>query len=231
MSQETTEIICILDRSGSMSNQAGNVISNFNKFLKEQQELEGEANLTLVLFDDQYEMVYDSLNLKEVPPLTTGTYFKRGMTAMNEAIGQTLNTMQRNEKAIVLVNTDGYQNASKEYTNATVKTLVDNLKKKWEFIFAGGDIDAKSIGADLGIMRSANVSNTVIGTQNTYANFASTTSAYRTGGLTASAAVNLSEDGKFADDGAIKVTGEAIDLSNLSSTITTTTGNSDPYSD
>ncbi len=195
----TTEIICILDRSGSMSTQADEVINNFNKFLKEQQSVDGDANLTLVLFDDQYEIVYDSLPLKEVPPLTSGTYYTRGLTAMNDAIGRTLNERQRADKAIVLIHTDGYENASKEYTYDTVKTLVDKLKTKWEFIFVGGDIDAKNIGSNLGFLNSANVSNTPLGIENTYRNFSTCTTAYRTGGLSASSAVNLVEDGKFTE--------------------------------
>ncbi len=196
---DTTHIICILDRSGSMSSQASEVIINFNKFLKEQQALDGKANLTLVLFDDQYEMVYDAIDIKEIPPLTVGTYFVRGMTAMNDAIGRTLNIMQRNEKAIVLIHTDGWENASQEYTPATVKTLVDKLKKQWEFIFVGGEIDAKEVGDNFGILRTANVSNTVCGTTNTYANFSNTTTAYRSNGLVGSANVDLVEDGVFAD--------------------------------
>lgn len=208
---KATEIICILDRSGSMSGQAEEVIANFNRFLAEQKDLEGKANLTLVLFDDQYEIVYDSLKLSKVPPLTTGTYYTRGMTAMNDAIGKTLNSLQRKKKAIVLVHTDGYENASKEYTYATVKTLVDKLKKKWEFIFVGGDINAREMGSNLGIMRTACVSNDVFGTANTYANFSNTTSAYRAGGLTASAKVGMVENGSFADaeskrDGDVDIT-------------------------
>lgn len=227
-----TEIICILDRSGSMSGQANEVINNFNAFLKEQQSIDGEANLTLVLFDDQYELVYDSLNLKEVPPLTEGTYFTRGMTAMNDAIGQTLNKKQRNDKAIVLIHTDGWENASKEYTAATVKTLVDKLKKKWEFIFVGGDLDAKQVGSNLGIMRNASVTNTSFGTANTYANFSNTTTAYRSGGLVASANVNLVEDGQFADGDNVdwnSITGGTSDASGT--TITTTSDASEPLKD
>jgi len=226
---EVTEIICILDRSGSMSNQASEVIGNFNKFLAEQKSIDGKANLTLVLFDDEYEMVYDSLDLTEVPPLTEGTYFTRGMTAMNDGIGRTLNKKQRNEKAIVLIHTDGWENASQEYTYATVKTLVDKLKKKWEFIFVGGDINAKEMSANLGIMRSANVSNTIHGTCNTYDNFSNTTTAYRAGGLIASANVAMIEDGDFAD----AVEGLSIKgaiTNNVDTTITTTNG-SDPYAD
>lgn len=226
---EVTEIICILDRSGSMSNQASEVISNFNKFLAEQKSIDGKANLTLVLFDDEYDMVYDSLDLAEVPPLTEGTYFTRGMTAMNDGIGRTLNKKQRNEKAIVLIHTDGWENASQEYTYATVKTLVDKLKKKWEFIFVGGDINAKEMSANLGIVRSANVSNTEFGTSNTYANFSNTTSAYRVGGLVASAKVSMVEDGGFAEGE------DTLDLSGVVTgdvTLTTTNDvNSDPYSD
>jgi hypothetical protein len=210
---KTTHIICILDRSGSMSRQADEVISNFNTFLKEQQSLEGKAKLTLVLFDDEYDVVYDQLNIKKVPPLTSGTYFTRGMTAMNDAIGKTLNTLQRKKKAIVLVHTDGYENASQEYTYATVKTLVDKLKKKWEFIFVGGDINAREMGSNLGIVRTANVSNSAYGTQNTYANFSATTSAYRDGGLAASAAVNLVEDGQYVD-GDITKTNNVSDIIN-----------------
>jgi len=226
---EVTEIICILDRSGSMSNQASEVISNFNKFLIEQKSIEGKANLTLVLFDDEYDMVYDSLDLSEVPPLTEGTYFTRGMTAMNDGIGRTLNKKQRNEKAIVLIHTDGWENASQEYTYATVKTLVDKLKKKWEFIFVGGDINAKEMSANLGILRSANVSNTSFGTSNTYDNFSNTTSAYRVGGLEASTKVAMVEDGGFAEGKG------TIDLSGVVTgdvTLTTTNDvNSDPYAD
>lgn len=193
MSEETTHIICILDRSGSMSHQAPEVITNFNNFLKEQQSLEGKATMTLALFDDKYELLYDELPLNEVPPLNCDTYFTRGMTAMNDAIGKTLNTMQRKDKAIVLIHTDGAENASREYTYETVKTLVDKLKDKWEFIFVGGDIDAKAVSAGLGIMRSMDVHNDEVGSAATYAAFADTTSAYRGGGLEASQKINLEQ--------------------------------------
>lgn len=193
MSEETTHIICILDRSGSMSKQAPEVITNFNNFLKEQQALEGKATLTLVLFDDQYEVVYDELSLNEVPLLTKEIYFCRGMTSMNDAIGKTLNTMQRKDKAIVLIHTDGDENTSREYTYETVKTLVDKLKDKWEFIFVGGEIDAKAVSANLGFSRGMNVHNDSLGNQAVYGAFASTTTAYRKGGLVASAAVELTD--------------------------------------
>lgn len=191
---DVTHIICILDRSGSMCNQANEVINNFNKFLKEQQEVEGEAKLTLVLFDDQYEMVYEALDLKSVPPLTEATYYVRGMTAMNDAVGRTLNQMQRHNKAIVLIHTDGWENASREYTADQVKTLTDKLKQKWEFIFVGGGIDAQQVGASIGITKTAFVTNDLVGNATTYDNFSVASTAYRSGGLAASSQVDLKEN-------------------------------------
>lgn len=191
----TTHLICILDRSGSMSHQAPEVITNFNNFLAEQKSVEGKAKLTLVLFDDQYEKVYDQVNIKDVKPLTTETYFTRGMTAMNDAIGKTLSTMMDKKNAIVLVHTDGYENASKEYTQGAIKQMVDNLKKKWEFIFVGGDIDAVQVGGGLGfdMNKSLRVSNDVLGNANTYAAFADMTTAYRCGGKIATASMDVND--------------------------------------
>ena len=197
---KTTHIICILDRSTSMGRLQDEVITNFNKFLEEQQGLEGKAKMTLVLFDSGYEMVYDKVKLANIKPLNRDTFKIQGCTAMNDALGKTLTKMKKKKKAIVLIHTDGEENSSTQYNGSHIKEMVDSLKKKWEFIFVAGDLNAKEISASLGIMRSANVSNTVYGTQNTYANFSNTTSAYRSGGLVASSAVNMVEDGNFAKD-------------------------------
>jgi len=183
---KTTHIICILDRSGSMSMQAPEVITNFNNFLKEQKSVEGKAKLSLVLFDDHYEIVHDKVNIKDVPKLTSDVYYTRGMTAMNDAIGRTLSRLEDKKNAIVMIHTDGYENASKEWTYDTVKQKVKQLKKKWEFIFVGGDIDAKQVGNNLGIMNTMQVTNDSIGNAHSYAMFANTTTAYRSGGVEAS---------------------------------------------
>ena len=196
---KTTHIICILDRSTSMRGLQDEVIRNFNKFLEEQQSIEGKAKMTLVLFDSEYEMVYDRVKLENIKPLSRETFKIQGCTAMNDAIGKTLTKMLDKEKAIVLIHTDGDENSSTQYTPSHIKEMVDSLKKKWEFIFVAGDLNAQSIGSDLGFMRNANVSNTIGGTVNTYANFSNTTTAYRSGGLLASASVALAEDGAFAD--------------------------------
>jgi len=197
---KTTHIICILDRSTSMGGQQEEVIRNFNKFLEEQQSVDGKAKLTLALFDTGYELLYDKINLQKAKPLNRDSFKIQGATAMNDAIGKTLSRLINKKKAIVLIHTDGYENSSTEYSQGAVKELVDTLKKKWEFIFVGGDINANQIGGSLGIVRTANVSNTVFGTENTYVNFSNTTYAYRAGGLTASAKVGLVEDGVNAGD-------------------------------
>ena len=178
---KTTHIIAILDRSGSMAMMANEVIGNFNGFLKEQQSVEGKAKLTLVLFDDQYEVVYDKVDLQAAKPITAETYFTRGMTAMNDAVGKTLSRMRDKKNAIVLINTDGYENASKEYDQKAVKALVDQLKDKWEFIFVGADIDAAQIGGSLGIANTMQVKNDAVGVARAYdtMNFAATS--YRSG--------------------------------------------------
>lgn len=217
---KTTHIICILDRSTSMGGLQDEVIRNFNKFLEEQQSIEGKAKLTLALFDTEYELVYDKVKLSEVKPLNRETFKIQGCTAMNDAIGKTLTKMLDKEKAIVLIHTDGEENSSREYSAGHIKEMVDSLKKKWEFIFVAGDLDAKKYADTYGIRKAAAVSNTLYGTANTYANFSSTTTAYRSGGLVASNAVNLVEDGNFAgdgDSGSITISGDSITTSNYSS--------------
>ena len=215
---KTTHIICILDRSTSMSRQQDEVIRNFNKFLEEQQSVEGKAKLTLALFDTAYELVYDKVDIHKERPLNRETFRIQGATAMRDAIGKTLSKLINKKRGIVLIHTDGYENSSIEYSAGAVKELVDTLKKKWEFIFVGGDIDAQRTGSDLGIMRTAAVSNDMFGTQNTYQNFCATTTAYRGGGLEASAKVGLVENGTFAEgdtpDAMKDASGNEFDISN-----------------
>jgi hypothetical protein len=219
---KTTHIICILDRSTSMGGQQEEVIRNFNKFLEEQQSIEGKAKLTLALFDTNYELVYDRVKLSEAKPLNKETFRIQGCTAMNDAIGKTLTKMLDKEKAIVLIHTDGYENSSQKYSAEHVKEMVDSLKKKWEFIFVGGGIDARATADTFGIRKAAAVSNTLYGTENTYANFSNTTTAYRSGGLIASANVNLVEDGNFAEDDNINWDTIAAGTDASSDTVTTT---------
>ncbi len=159
---ETTEnavhIICILDRSGSMGRLTTEVIGSFNNFLKEQKAEDGKAYLTLVLFDNKYEVVYDRIDLMEVPDLTPEVYFARGMTAMYDAIGITINSC-KDKDVMVLIQTDGYENASHEYGKTDIKKLITAKEALgWDFIFLGANIDTVAEGSNIGISSAKSVS-------------------------------------------------------------------------
>jgi len=207
MGKKTTEIICILDRSGSMGGLATEVINSFNNFITEQKEVKGKAKVTLVLFDDQYDLVLDRVKLNDVPELTEATYFARGMTAMNDAIGRTIkNVKEGTNKAIVLIQTDGYENASHEYTNAQIKVMVKEKEDGgWNFVFLGANIDTVAEGGLRGFDKSFSFDNNARGVQTAYASMSASTVAYRSGGDVAeSLADNLVEDNK-ADTNSINL--------------------------
>ncbi len=160
---EPVQLICILDRSGSMRNLAGDTIGGYNSFLEQQRQKEGSAQVTTVLFDDKYEMVTDGVDLMEAPELTSDVYFARGMTALLDAVGRTitgtLNKMEQegvcpaNRRVLVLIMTDGQENDSKEYDKAAVKGLIDATTKEygWNYVFMGANIDSVQEAAALGI--------------------------------------------------------------------------------
>lgn len=150
---EWTEIICILDRSGSMSGLESDTMGGFNAFVKRQREEQGRARLTLVLFDDQYEVPLEHVDIQNVPVLTERLYYVRGSTALLDAIGRTVSKVRRRIAAshaterpahvVVMVFTDGYENCSREYTPHQVKQLITATQKEgWEYVFLGADIDA-----------------------------------------------------------------------------------------
>lgn len=162
-----THITAILDRSGSMGDLVTETIGGFNKFLDDQKALPGDATMTLVLFDNEYEVPYNARDLKEVPPLTEAVYYARGMTALYDAIGKSiidtgaalakLPEEQRPGTVIVLIITDGAENSSKEFRGELgrqrVQAMVQEQTKKysWQFIFMGANIDAKAVGASIGV--------------------------------------------------------------------------------
>ena len=156
--QNAVHIVCILDRSGSMSSLQTEVINSFNNFLKEQQDEKGKAYLTLVLFDDKYEVVHDRVNIKDVPQLNEKVYFARGMTGLYDAIGKGVNSI-KDKDVMVLIQTDGYENSSQEYTQKSIKDLISKKEDKgWDFIFLGANIDTMAEGSKMGIAASKSVS-------------------------------------------------------------------------
>ena len=164
MNKNLTEIIFLLDRSGSMSGLESDTIGGFNTFIERQIQLEGETMVTAVLFDDTYEILWDGLPANQVR-LTNKNYYVRGCTALLDAVGKTIldvgyrfsriKEKQRPGKVIFVITTDGLENASIEFTYEKVKKLITHRQEKyqWEFIFLGANIDAikeaDSIGIDI----------------------------------------------------------------------------------
>ncbi len=158
-----TETVFILDRSGSMSGLAADTIGGYNSSLAKQRTEKGDAVITTVLFDDKYEILHDKASIKKVKNITKKEYFARGMTGLLDAIGKTINHVGNRHKnaldievpgkTIVVIITDGHENASKEYSLSKVKQMIERQKEKygWEFLFLGANIDAVSTAASFGI--------------------------------------------------------------------------------
>lgn len=162
MSKDRTELVFIIDKSGSMSGLEADTIGGFNSMLKDQQALENQCSITTVLFDHHYELLHNRIDIKEVSQLTRKDYQVGGMTALFDAIGITINNISTINKeaadnvaikVIFVIITDGEENASKEYSAAKIKQLIENKKEKhgWEFIFLGANIDAAETAAQFGI--------------------------------------------------------------------------------
>ena len=184
------KIVFIADRSGSMFSVRDDAIGGFNSFIEDQRKVEGEADITLVLFDDQYEVPYSNVDIKEVALLNEDTYQPRGSTALLDAIGTTivnvgdelkdLSEDQRPDKVIVCIITDGEENSSKEYTKDKIKEMVEHQQEKynWEFIFLGANMDAISEGMSFGI-RAQSCSNYVNDSKGIHVAYASVSNSVR----------------------------------------------------
>lgn len=168
MNDNLTEIICIIDRSGSMNSVRQDAIGGFNAFVEQQAKEPGEARLTVVLFDGQYELLCDSVALDSIQ-LSNENYVPRGSTALLDAIGRTIDDVgkrlsvtaesDRPGQVIVAILTDGAENTSRKYSRSQVASMIEHQKTKysWEFVFLAANQDAitaaqsLSIGADQAI--------------------------------------------------------------------------------
>ena len=169
MDTNLTEIIFILDRSGSMARLESDTIGGYNFFLEKQRKVEGEATITTILFDDKYEILHNGININNVEPITLKEYFVRGSTALLDAIGKTivevglrLNDTPESKypsKVGFVITTDGYENASREFTYQNIKEMISHQEKKcgWEFIFVAANIDVTKEAENLGIKASSSV--------------------------------------------------------------------------
>lgn len=163
MKKDLTELVFILDRSGSMSGLECDTIGGYNSLLEKQRKEVGAAIITTVLFDDKYELLHDRIDIKGVAPITNKDYYVRGCTALLDAVGKTvakienaqLHTMEteRPEKTLVVITTDGMENSSCEFSKEKVKTLVERMQSEygWEFIFLGANIDSIKTAGGIGI--------------------------------------------------------------------------------
>lgn len=170
MQKEMVELVFILDRSGSMNGLESDTIGGFNGMLAKQKKEEGEARVTTILFDDQYEVLHDGTPIQEVNPISEEQYYVGGCTALLDAVGRTIQRIihvQKHssgafpaKKVIFVIITDGLENASKEYRYHTLKQIIDEQKKSygWEFIFMGANMDAIKEAKKLGIEEDRAVS-------------------------------------------------------------------------
>lgn len=165
MKKGLTELVFILDRSGSMSGLESDTIGGYNTLLQKQKKEPGEAVITTVLFDDKYELLHDRINLRGIEPITDKEYFVRGSTALLDAVGKTINKIgnvqkntiedERAEHVMFVITTDGMENASREFSYEKVRQMIEHQKNKydWEFIFLGANIDAIAAAERFGISK------------------------------------------------------------------------------
>ena len=163
MKNNATELVFILDRSGSMAGLERDTIGGFNAMLKKQKEVEGECRITTVLFDNQINILHDRLDIQAIGSLTEKDYQVGGSTALLDAIGSTINKIgnvqkhssheHRASKVLFVIITDGEENSSREFSSQRIKKMIEHQMKKynWEFIFLGANIDAVETSKMYGI--------------------------------------------------------------------------------
>ena len=158
-----TELVFILDRSGSMSGLEKDTIGGFNSMIEKQKREDGQALVSTVLFDNESVVIHDRLPLDRVPPLTEREYYTRGCTALLDAVGGAIHHIGNvhkyarredvPEKTLFIITTDGYENASRRYDYEKVQKMIQHEKEKygWEFLFLGANIDAAAEAQRFGI--------------------------------------------------------------------------------
>jgi len=166
MKKGFTEIVFILDRSGSMSGLELDTIGGFNSMLEKQRKEEGDACVSVVLFDDRTEVLYDRVDIQRIEPMNDTQYYVRGCTALLDAVGGAIHHIGNvhkyareedvPEKTLFIITTDGMENASHRYSYDRVRKMIERQKDRydWEFLFLGANIDAVTVAGRFGIDRS-----------------------------------------------------------------------------
>ena len=193
MKKNLTELVFILDRSGSMAGLEKDTIGGFNAMIEKQKRETGEAYISTVLFDNYSEVIHDRVALDTVPKLTETEYYVRGCTALLDAVGSAIHHIgnvhkyareeDRPEKTLFVITTDGMENASRRYSYEKVRDMITRQKEKygWEFLFLGANIDAAREAARFGIDpdRAANYHADSTGTQVIYETVSETVRNFR----------------------------------------------------
>lgn len=169
MREGLTEIVFIIDRSGSMGGLESDTIGGFNSMIEKQKKEEGEAIVSTVLFDDRSEVIYDRVDLKKVEPMNDAQYYVRGCTALLDALGGAVKHIKtvhkyareddRPEKTVFIVTTDGMENSSRQYDYDEVRKMVEKQRKEagWEFIFLGANLDSVEYAGRMGFSAKTSV--------------------------------------------------------------------------
>ena len=187
-----TELVFILDRSGSMGGLEADTIGGFNGMIEKQKKEEGEAYVSTILFDNESEVIHDRVKLSEIRPMTEEDYYVRGCTALLDAIGDAVKHISNIHKyarpedvpahTMFVITTDGMENASRRYTYKEIKKLIGKQKELgWEFLFIGANIDALEVAERVGISkeRTANYVSDSVGTSMVFQALAAPISAMR----------------------------------------------------
>lgn len=148
------DLIFLIDRSGSMHGSEDDTIGSFNSFIEKERIKEFNTNVTTILFDHEYEVLYKRKSINDVKELTREEYFVRGSTALLDAIGRTITTLDKeiDNKVLFVIMTDGMENSSIEFSKAQIKNMIEN--HTWEFIFIGANIDSYTEAGHIGIKRT-----------------------------------------------------------------------------
>ena len=166
MKKGLTELVMILDRSGSMRGLEADTIGGVNSMIEKQQKEDGDAYVSAILFDDRSDVIYDRVDIRKIEPMTDRQYYVRGCTALLDAVGGAIKHISNvhkyareedvPEKTIFVITTDGMENASREYDYDKVRRMIERRKEQynWEFIFLGANIDAAKEAARFGISAS-----------------------------------------------------------------------------
>ena len=170
MPKKDLDIIFLIDKSGSMYGSEKDTIGGFNSFIDRERKKESNTYITTILFSDKYDVLYKRKDINDVAKLTDREYRVGGTTALLDAIGRTITSMDREteNKVLFVIMTDGYENASIEYSRDQIKKMIAN--HSWEFIYIGADIDSYREAGNIGIRRSrtANYKKSTRGVENLY---------------------------------------------------------------